>query len=149
MAREAPDGARLAIGLGLDPGHLKCGLAALDAERRLVFHRVVPADQLDAALADIVAGFNVVWAVVGDGTRSAQVTAVVARHVARSVVYVRDETGTTLLGRERYWREHPPRGLWRLVPTTLRLPPVPIDDWVAVILAERFHDDFSASQAGS
>ena len=39
-----------------------------------------------------------------------------------------------------YWREHPPRGLMRLIPVTMQVPPVPVDDYVAVILAERYFD---------
>ncbi len=42
-----------------------------------------------------------------------------------------DEYGTTLKGRELYWRLHPPEGLWRLIPTTLRTPPRDIDDLAA------------------
>ncbi|MDP7423155.1 MAG: resolvase, partial [bacterium] len=49
-----------------------------------------------------------------------------------------DERESTLEGRRRYFQEHPPRGLWRLVPLSLRYPPEPFDDLVAVILAERF-----------
>jgi hypothetical protein len=42
-----------------------------------------------------------------------------------------DEYGTTLKGRELYWKLHPPKGLWKLVPTSLRTPPRDIDDLAA------------------
>lgn len=42
-----------------------------------------------------------------------------------------DEYGTTLKGRELYWELHPPKGLWKLVPTSLRTPPRDIDDLAA------------------
>lgn len=42
-----------------------------------------------------------------------------------------DEYATTLKGRELYWRIHPPKGLWKLIPTSLRTPPRPIDDLAA------------------
>ncbi|HKM17981.1 MAG TPA: pre-16S rRNA-processing nuclease YqgF, partial [Limnochordia bacterium] len=35
---------------------------------------------------------------------------------------------------------HPPRGWRRLLPVSLQTPPVPIDDYVAVILAQRYLD---------
>ena len=40
--------------------------------------------------------------------------------------------------RELYFREHPPRGWRRLVPTGLQLPPVPVDDYAAILIARRF-----------
>ncbi len=42
-----------------------------------------------------------------------------------------DEYGTTLKGCELYWKLHPPKGLWKLVPTSLRTPPRDIDDLAA------------------
>jgi len=49
-----------------------------------------------------------------------------------------DEHHSTELARRYYWRKHPPRGLRRLIPLTMQVPPVPVDDYVAVILAERY-----------
>ena len=48
------------------------------------------------------------------------------------------EKFTTLDARKRYWIENPPKGLWKLVPEGLRLPPRPYDDYAAVLLGERF-----------
>ena len=45
---------------------------------------------------------------------------------------------TTMNARRRYWRENPPGCLARLVPEGMRLPPRPIDDYAAVLLAERY-----------
>ncbi len=39
--------------------------------------------------------------------------------------------------RERYWEHHRRRGWRRLVPSTMLVPPDPVDDFVAFILAER------------
>jgi hypothetical protein len=99
---------------------------------------IVPADQLETALTDLRDRWRPATVVVGDGTRSRPVAQAAAALIGAGRVVVRDEHGTTLLARARYWREHPPRGVWRLVPTTLRVPPEPFDDLVAVILAERF-----------
>ena len=135
-----PDSSQLVM--AIDPGHIKCGLAILGADGTIVRREVVPADRLVATLHDCPA---VAVVVVGDGTRSADVLAQVREHAAAPHCLTRDETGTSLLGRARYWLENPPRGLWRLIPTSLRLPPEPFDDWVAVILAERYLAEESAS----
>ena len=49
-----------------------------------------------------------------------------------------DERYTTERARKRYFVDHPPRGLWRLVPLGLQLPPVAIDDYAAVVMAEDY-----------
>jgi hypothetical protein len=49
-----------------------------------------------------------------------------------------DERETTLRARARYFQAHPPRGWKRLVPRGMLLPPCPIDDFAALLIAERF-----------
>jgi len=49
-----------------------------------------------------------------------------------------DERETTLLARARYFADHPPRGWRRLVPRGMLLPPRPIDDYAALLIAERY-----------
>ena len=56
---------------------------------------------------------------------------------ARSLQVV-DERHTTERARQRYFVDHPPRGLWRLVPLGLQLPPVAVDDYAAVVMAEDY-----------
>ncbi len=51
-----------------------------------------------------------------------------------------DERETTLLARKRYFQAHPPRGWRRLVPRGMLLPPRPIDDFAALLIAERLLD---------
>jgi RNase H-fold protein (predicted Holliday junction resolvase) len=49
-----------------------------------------------------------------------------------------DEKNSTLEARTRYWQIYPPKGLTRLIPPGLRVPPRPVDDIVAIILIERY-----------
>lgn len=49
-----------------------------------------------------------------------------------------DERHTTERARAEYWRAHPPRGLWRLVPLGLQVPGEPYDDFAALIMARDF-----------
>jgi len=48
-----------------------------------------------------------------------------------------DENNSSFEGRRRYLKDHS-RGLLRLIPVGLRTPREAYDDYVAVILAERF-----------
>lgn len=136
--------------MAVDPGSAKCGLAVVDAQQRVLAREVVPTDQLEKVAAAWMAKYQPVLLLVGNGTGSRAV-AERLRQVLDQVldqvlgqgsghdvaVLACEEAGTTELARRRYWQAHPPRGLWRLVPTSLRVPPVPVDDWVAVLLAER------------
>jgi len=45
---------------------------------------------------------------------------------------------TTIRARARYFAANPPRGWRRIVPRGMLLPPRPIDDFAAVLIAERF-----------
>ncbi len=49
-----------------------------------------------------------------------------------------DEHRSSEQGRRRYFRENPPRGWRRLLPVGLQTPPRAYDDYVAVVLAERY-----------
>ena len=75
--------------------------------------------------------------IVGSGTGSKPVIHMLREKFPGIGLLAVDEKDTTLQARERYW-EHNPRPWWRrLVPSSLQLPPVPIDDFAALILAER------------
>ncbi|MGA3038438.1 MAG: pre-16S rRNA-processing nuclease YqgF [Vulcanimicrobiaceae bacterium] len=73
---------------------------------------------------------------LGSGTHAPPVAAQLARHGLP--VHVVDEYETTLRARARYFMDHPPRGWKRWVPRGMLLPPVPIDDYAALLIAERF-----------
>ena len=53
-------------------------------------------------------------------------------------IFVMDEYRTTEEARREYWKVHPPTGWRRLLPLTLQVPPVPVDDFAAVLLAQRY-----------
>ena len=123
--------------LGLDPGTRKCGFAivrGLDAPS--LSQGIVPLDALGARLREVLARTPAAIAAIGRGT-NADAVARVARDLGLPVAMV-DEQATTLLARERFFRDHPPRGWRRLIPRGMLLPDRPIDDYAARLIAERF-----------
>lgn len=129
------------IALSIDPGTSKCGLAIVQSlpsgELKLLAHQIVPTDELSTALPPLMGehAFNLV--IVGSGTFSRQVQTQV-REVFPSIgLLVVDEKDTTLQARERYWEFNPRRGWRKLLPSSLQVPPEPIDDFAAYVLAER------------
>ncbi|MDR7606097.1 MAG: hypothetical protein QN116_02490 [Armatimonadota bacterium] len=121
--------------LAIDPGREKCGLAVVRPGR--VLHReVVARDRLAWRVAELAGEYAVHVVVVGDATGSQEVLREVSG-LGRPVETV-PERGSSLEARRRYFRDHPARGLARLIPEGMRVPPRPVDDYVAEILAERF-----------
>lgn len=130
------------IVIAIDPGSEKTGLAAVAAPNRLLRKAVVPTEQAATYVARWLGDISAAAIVIGDGTRSAQHRARLAElpAVAAGVPVVTvDERHTTEMATARYWREHPPRGWRRWIPTAWQTPPVPVDDYAAWILAEKYY----------
>ena len=121
--------------LAIDPGREKCGVAVLASDGRVLVQRVVTTAELDAAVGALIRAYepNVI---MGNGTTSADAKKRVEA-LGVSVTLV-DEYRTTDAAKCAYWDAHPPRGWRRLMPRGMLVPPVPVDDFVAVILAQRF-----------
>lgn len=116
--------------LALDPGR-NVGAAWVRVDGVAERLAVLTLDDVDRL--DLPDGATLV---VGNGTGSA---AVAARLRSRGLVpELVDEEGTTLAARELYFRDHPARGLARLLPRGLRSPPRPVDDYAAYAIALRW-----------
>ncbi len=123
--------------IAIDPGREKCGLAAVATDGTVIARAIIPTSEIGPAAAALAAEHRAAAIILGERTGAREVRAAVEACAPAVPVHEVDEHMTTLMARRRYWRENPPRGLWRLVPEGLRVPPEPIDDWAAVILAER------------
>lgn len=129
-ASEAAEGRGRSIVLAFDPGR-NLGAAWVDMAGTVLRQAILAVDDLERLVLppDAVV-------VVGNGTGSA---GLVGRLRARGVdPQVVDETGTTLRARALYFRDHPPRGMLRLLPPGMRAPPRTIDDYAAVAIALRW-----------
>lgn len=121
--------------LAIDPGREKCGVAVLASDGGVLVQRVVMTAELDATVGTLIRAYEPT-VIMGNGTTSADAKKrVEALGVPVTLV---DEYRTTDAAKCAYWKAHPPRGWRRLVPRGMLVPPVPVDDFVAVILAQRF-----------
>ncbi len=126
--------------MAVDPGSAKCGIAVVqgwDGATEILYREVVSTDLLQSAVVAANERHGPTLVVIGDGTKSKDVQSKVRECLPGKAILILDEQETSLRARERYWEETPRRGWRRLLPSTLQIPPVPIDDFVAVILAER------------
>lgn len=130
--------------LAIDPGRFKCGVAVVEktpgGNRGILYKSVVEANGIIAVVKDIASSYSPDIILIGDGTSGTATFKSIESLQIASVKLV-DEKYTSQLARGRYFEENPPRGLRRLIPTSLQTPPCPIDDYVAVILAERYLEE--------
>jgi RNase H-fold protein (predicted Holliday junction resolvase) len=127
--------------LAIDPGSSKCGMALVRRNRagsiELLWHSVVSTHEVSVRLPEIakLAAFSLV--IVGGGTSSGQLVSELRTASPGSGLLLVDETNTTMQARERYWEHNRRHGWRRFWPATLQVPPEPVDDFAALILAER------------
>jgi RNase H-fold protein (predicted Holliday junction resolvase) len=137
--RDSPSYApALARYIGIDPGLIKCGYAALsDGGRRLALE-IVPTSNLTDRLAQDVAAGADQMVCLGNATKSAMILVLIKTRWPKLPVSVVDERNTSLEARRRYYEDHPPRGLWRLVPRGLLVPKEQLDGYAALLIIERY-----------
>jgi hypothetical protein len=128
----APPGPIIAV----DPGRGKCGLAVL-SEGEVAFRAIVPTPEIGLTCRYLAQRHPNATLVVGQGTGGGPVTALLQKACPEVPLTGIAERGSTLEARELYWADNPPRGLQRLLPRGMRVPPRPVDDYAAVVLAQR------------
>ena len=121
----------------LDPGRDKCGFAVLDDSGKILCRRVIATENLMTEINAAKADYGFSRLLIGNGTTSREAQRRLAQISALEVI-VRDEYRTTELAKKEYWKANPPQGWRRLIPVTMQVPPLPVDDFVAVILARRY-----------
>lgn len=122
--------------LAVDPGRAKCGIAVVSSSG--VLHReVCPVQQLVSRVREAAGATGATVLVIGHGTNGARLARVLRQQADLPTVELVDEAFTTQEAKKRFFRENPPRGLRRLIPRGLLQPGNAVDDYVAVILAER------------
>ena len=131
--------------LGIDPGTRKCGYAVLVARDQAPLEiGIVETSRLAETVAALAGRFELGLIALGSGTNAPPVAGLLAG--SGLPVRIVDERETTLRARARYFADHPPRGWRRLIPRGMLMPPRPIDDYAALLIAERYLD--GAAPAG-
>jgi RNase H-fold protein (predicted Holliday junction resolvase) len=122
--------------LAIDPGSMKCGLAVVTNQMTVLNKMTVDLQGLIDTVRRLCAEYSVPVIVIGDRTHSKKIFTNLTALLQLPIVMV-DEDRSSLEGRYRYLKENS-RGLSKILPIGLRVPREPYDDYVAVILAERF-----------
>lgn len=121
--------------VGIDPGRDKCGVAVLNSSAEILFEEVIETAEFEIILKKLCTEFNLQLAILGDGTTHKN-----AEKILRGLnleVKIVDEKHTTEEARKLYWKKNPPGGWRKILPTSMQVPPVPVDGIVAEILVTR------------
>ena len=127
--------------ISIDPGREKCGIAVVNKEKGILHKSIIETQDLSANIEGLMNEYHTRTVIIGNGTSSKEAKKLLEKiiiHEQPLNVTLVDEYRTTDEGRRRYWQENPPRGFRRLIPVTMQTPPHPVDDYVAIILAERY-----------
>lgn len=127
--------------LAIDPGKCKFGYAVLTNEKRVLKQGTAPVNELYSIVDRMVALFNVKTVILGDRTGGNHFYTSLKPTLAKQglpLVMV-EEDGSSREGRGRFLKANR-KGWRRLVPLGLQSPWRAYDDYVAVILGERFLD---------
>lgn len=138
----------MTIFLGIDPGSSKTGWAWVSPEGELLASGIVPRIHFEDLVLAVKQGkpallesfrregdlsmlrhTPVPVVVLGNGTSAKVLQDILKNHGFDPVLV--SEYGTTLGARDLYWKIHPPRGLRKLIPLSLQVPPRDIDDLAA------------------
>lgn len=122
----------------IDPGREKCGLAVVDESGEVLDQEVVATVWLTDELAERVRRYSPARILIGNGTTGKEAEARVREAFPEITVESVNEYRTTDDAKRAYWKAHPPTGWRRFFPASMQVPPVPVDDFVAVLLAQRY-----------
>lgn len=129
--------------LAVDPGRSKSGIAVVSGPHpiQVLQHSVVESSSLTDALQSVLQQHPQIMSVVmGNGTGSEKLASAVREQLIGVDLVLVDEHGTSEQARARFVAEEPLPLLQRLLPRGLRSPDRPYDDYVAIILAERYFE---------
>lgn len=122
--------------MAVDPGRDKCGLAIVDSDDGVLASGVVPTE----TVAEVARRWKKLHSpeliVCGKGTGASLVREALEGLALPIRLCV--ESHTTERARRRYFEEHPPEGWRRLIPLGLQTPPIPVDDYAAILIAEDY-----------
>jgi RNase H-fold protein (predicted Holliday junction resolvase) len=122
--------------LGIDPGTRKVGYAVVGQDGSIEVRGIEDLEAFSRRIGELAGSHQLTAIALGGGTNVGPI-----RRVLEGIdvpIELVDERETTIEARTLYFDDHPPRGWRRLLPRGLLLPPEPIDDYAAVLIARRW-----------
>ena len=124
--------------IAIDPGTKKCGYAVVDSNLSILQREVISTEKIAKNIEDSLNIYKINRIILGNGTNYKQIEKKLREHFPQLKIILIEEDFSTLEARKKYFKAHPPRGIFKLIPLSLRVPPCHYDDFVAILLAEKY-----------
>lgn len=124
--------------LGVDPGSSKTGVALLTVGGEIKNTEVLLMADFTGALEEFLGQQEVSLCVMGNGTTAGAMKAALHELLPSVEIILIDEANSTEEARALYWQLNPPKGLRKLFPLGMQVPPVNLDGLAAVVLVRRY-----------
>jgi RNase H-fold protein (predicted Holliday junction resolvase) len=126
------------IVIAIDPGSKKCGYVVVDSSLSILQREVIPTEEIEKKVKDSLNIYKINKIILGNGTHYKTVEEKLKHYFPQSMIILIEEEFSTLEARKKYFETHPPRGIFKFIPLSLRVPPGHYDDFAAVLLAEKY-----------
>lgn len=126
--------------LSIDPGREKTGIAILK-NSDVLEHKIINSDELVQIIKSLLGKYIIKTIVMGNGTSSKKKYDLLKREfIDRDIVLI-NEYRTTDEARKLYFQENPPKSWKKLIPLGMQVPPVPVDDYAAIVIGRKYLKD--------
>lgn len=126
--------------LAIDPGREKTGIAILK-NSDVLEHKIINSEELMQIIKSLLDKYIIKTIVMGNGTSSKKKYDLLKREfIDRDIVLI-NEYRTTDEARKLYFQENPPKGWKKLIPLGMQVPPVPVDDYAAIVIGRKYLKD--------
>lgn len=124
--------------LAIDPGREKTGIAILNNDSDVLEHKIINSEDLISQIKNLFNNYVINLIVMGNGTSSRKKYNLLKQEFIDVKIVLIDEYRTTDEARKLYFQENPPKGWKKLIPLGMQVPPVPVDDYAAIVIGRKY-----------
>ncbi|WP_302486971.1 Holliday junction resolvase RuvX [uncultured Megamonas sp.] len=124
--------------LAIDPGREKTGIAVLNNDSDVLEHKIINSEDLISQIKNLFNDYVINLIVMGNGTSSRKKYNLLKQEFMDVKIVLIDEYRTTDEARKLYFQENPPKGWKKLIPLGMQVPPVPVDDYAAIVIGRKY-----------
>lgn len=123
--------------IAIDPGREKTGIAIFFDEK-VIQHKIINSYDIIEVIAKLIDKYQITLIVMGNGTSSKTKYEILKQNFPLLMIVTINEYRTTDEARRLYFKMNPPKGLKRLIPLGMQVPPVPVDDYAAIVIGKKY-----------
>jgi RNase H-fold protein (predicted Holliday junction resolvase) len=124
--------------IAIDPGRKKCGMVVLNQDLDLIKRDIIPTAEVELLFSVNLEKYPPYIVLMGSGTYSRTLKRRLLPLLGDIPLKLVKEEHSTELARKKYFADHPPRGLSKLLPAGMRVPKEPYDDYAALVVVENY-----------